>query len=222
MSFTDTGYYLHQNLGEYGVQLALYKKGKQKWYRQFPYSKGQYPSSKLDRKGTALFWQFSYPYPYYTNSPFTLISSNGKTVLDQATLPGVGRSWKSSNFDKNRFYVSPPPSGNTHTIYGYKLGKKIKPLGTAVVNFLSHMEIHDGNVTVMQANTTPSYTFGFVQYDINLKKLRWMEPMTDAYVTHVDKNTFMRYKSVVNGTTTNLHVQIFNQKGVIAEHVIAR
>ena len=220
-SFSDKGIYQHLYNSEYGVQLSQHKKGKQKWRVHFPYSYKKFLACQTDRKGNTLYWYYSLPYPNYTNEPLTLISSKGKRALDQVTLPGVGIVWLNSNFEKNRFFVSPPPSGNTRTIYGYKLGKNITSLGSIDVNFMTSMQILNSKLTITQMNPGPPYSYGLLQYDTNLKNLQWMVPMTEGYVIHVDKDVFMRQRTVIDGNTTNLHLQIFNKKGMIAEHAIA-
>jgi len=221
-SFSDKGIYLHKYFGEYSIQLSLYKKGKRKWQVHIPYKFRKHLGYRVDRKGNTLYWYRSSSYPKFINEPLTLISRIGRKELDHVTLPGAGNIWFNSNFEKNRFFVSPPPSGNTHTVLGYTLGRKIKEMAPATINFVGHMQVYGSAVTIIQYNPIPPSAYGFTQYDINMKKLQWIEPMAVGILRYVDKGVFTRINKVAAGGKTNFHIKIFDKKGAIAEHVIPK
>lgn len=221
-SFTDKGIYRHVYNGEYYVTLSLHKKGKKNWHVHIPYPHKKDIKYQTDRNGNTLYWYFTSYYPQYTNGPITLISRTGKTVLDHITLPGVGDAWMNSNFERNRFFVLPPPSGNTYTVYGYKLGKKIKTTGPVTANSVMNTVIHEPYATIMQFNPIPPIAYGLTQYDTNLKKMQWQEPMAQGFIRHVDKDVFLRQTDIINAGKTNLLLKIFGRKGVITEHEVPK
>lgn len=220
-SFSDKGIYRHTHRGEYAYQLSIHKKGKKRWTHAIPYKTKQLQHF-TDDKGNTLYWYYIYNYPHNTNEPLTLISSKGKIILDNTSLPNAGNIWLESNYRNNRFFVSPPAPGNTKTVYGYKLGKKIKESEPVTVDFLSSLWFYGKNLTVMQVSTMPPYVYGMTQYDAKLKKIQLAEPMADGVIRYVDDDVYMRVLEVIGSGKTNLQIKIFGPKGTIAEHVITR
>jgi hypothetical protein len=220
-SFSDSGIYRHTHRGEYAYQLSIHKKGKKKYTTPITYKTKQLQHF-TDDKGNTLYWYYIYNYPNNTNEPLTLIRRNGKVILNNTSLPNVGNVWHESNFRKNRFFVSPPAPGNTKTIYGYKLGGKIREIEPVTVDYLSSMWFYGKNLSVMQASTMLPYVYGMTQYGANLKKIQLEEPMADGIIRYVDDDVFMRTLEVISSGKTNLHVKIFGPEGIVAEHIISK
>ncbi len=212
-----TGYATRYLPQPYTQQVTGYKKGAEQNRTLIDYSFYGFTEFQTDPIGNLLFWYESDGSPFTTNSPITYISRKGDTVFSNRTLPDAGNAWAFGGFEKSRLYIA-RPNGATQIATGYKLGKTIVQTGNQALTDYGIADLADGQFLVYRY--TGSDMEGFTEYDKNVKKETWNEPLSQGTLDYIGKGTFLRARMIPGAGSTNYLLKIFNRKKTIADHQI--
>ena len=205
----------------YMMTLEFGKRGKKYYTRKLPYFLSSFYNMHPDSKGGIFYWRHQGYGHFVTNSPFSSIKKNGKFLFENQELPDTDSLWRYGCYNGKYFYII-KPNGGSRTISGFKISKKITKLDSFVVNDF-HYIMFTGKLLAIFTRITGSPTlYGFRQYDQKMKKLIWEVPPAEGDLRHLGNNVFSRNMLEPAGSVTNYTYKIFNQKGTIAEHTIAR
>ncbi len=212
-----TGYAFRFVADPYTQKIVGYKKGSEQNRFNMDYSFTGDTQIQTDPVGNILAWYESGSYPFTSNSPLTYISRKGETVFSNRTLPDAGNAWAFSGFEKSRLYIV-RPNGSTQIAAGYKMGKTIVQSGNRPLADFGYAESVDGQFIVYRSNGLD--TEGFTQYDKNVKKETWNEPISQGSVEYIGKGTFLRARMIPGAGSTNYLIKIFTRKKTVADHQI--
>lgn len=200
----------------YSYIIHMYKKGEEATSRELDYRMSAYPYYDIDRKMNMLYWYYHGTWPYFTNSPLTYIDNKGEIIFENQVLAGAGLVWELGDYDGKDLYVI-QPAGTAHTIHKYRIRKTIKKKGETSINNIDYFNVFNRKPTAMQRLGDLE---GFTQFNSNLSKTTWIEPIAPGNVYYIGYGAFVRETITPLGGSSNFTYRIFNRKKTIAEHTI--
>jgi len=171
-----------------------------------------------DRAGL-LFWTAQNNAAYATNEPVSYVDKKGHVVIDAQNFPGIDAYWGYGASDGKLLYLSRPDGLNTAVI-AYKIGNQFIEAGRQSFASFDDVLLTDGMATIAlrDANPPPPLN-GVVQYDKNLRREKWNNPLTRGdWLDYLGRGVFDRMAFEPAGATTNITVNIFNRSGTLADH----
>jgi hypothetical protein len=176
----------------------------------------------IDKKCGFFYWTSPFAIVLGMGIPVTYIDHDGVVVMNSQLLDNRTDIQGYVPYSVDYVYGLIPAT-DARTISAYQIGKKIKAHNEQTVSKY-HQAVQAGSGLLAQQYDMPGGTpnYGFVLFDMKLKKAQWTEPMAEGALIPVDNKTFCRIHIRPSGSSTIYTYTIFNRKKTIAEHQFIR
>lgn len=200
-----------------GTTVKYYKRDKQFAEHYLPPPAEGYQNFITDTKGGLLHWLSFGTFPFPTNLPMTYVTARGEIQTDNIVLEDAEKDWRVINWDGKYFYIN---NCHTNSIAAYKITRSVVKKGE-VAEPGCNAYIVEGSHVYMYVDD--GCGIGIVEYDKNLRKMKWSEPCAPDMIIYMGKGIFRREFAIDNGSTGyDTTITIFSKNKIIATHTFTQ
>jgi hypothetical protein len=200
-----------------GSTVKYYKRGRQFAEHSVSAPAEGYLVFMTDTKGGLLHWNTIGTLPFTTNLPMTYVTAKNIIQAENIILEGAEKDWRTFYWNGKYLYVL---NYHTNSLAAYKITKTAVKMGEYADPNMTPMVIDGSRVFVLVHDAGD---VGYMEFDKNLRKIKWTEPSAPGSLAYMSKGVFMRKHEVDNGSTGyDTTITIFRKNKIIATHTFTQ